>query len=123
MCTSLTHQATLLHQQQNFGLAAESFLQAIKLQQPLAEQFATVSLYQIAYIQSLWGLSEISVAQNEPGEAIGYLETAIDRLQILSSSAPQNRMLQHYLDKLRRRRGELARPSAEDVPTPAATAG
>ncbi len=123
MGTSLTHQATLLHQQQNFGLAAESFLQAIKLQQPLAEQFATVSLYQIAYIQSLWGLSEISVAQNEPGEAIGYLETAIDRLQILSSSAPQNRMLQHYLEKLRRRRGELARPSAEDVPTPAATAG
>tara|TARA_R110002072_G_scaffold303036_1_gene491661 strand:+ start:7140 stop:10337 length:3198 start_codon:yes stop_codon:yes gene_type:complete len=123
MGTSLTHQATLLHQQQNFGLAAESFLQAIELQQPLAEQFATVSLYQVAYIQSLWGLSEISIAQNEPGAAIGYLETAIDRLQILSTSAPQNRMLQHYLEKLRRRRGELARPSAEDVPNPTATAG
>lgn len=123
MGTSLTHQATLLRQEQNFGLAAESFLQAIELQQPLAEQFATVSLYQIAYIQSLWGLSEISIAQNEPAAAIGYLETAIDRLQILSSSAPENRMLEHYLEKLRRRRGELTRPSAEEVPTSAATAG
>lgn len=123
MGTSLTHQATLLYKEQNYGLAAESFLQAIELQQPLAEQFATVSLYQIAYIQSLWGLSEISVAQNESAAAIGYLETAIDRLQILSSSAPENRMLEHYLEKLRRRRGELARPSAEEVPNSAATAG
>jgi hypothetical protein len=32
-------------------------------------------------------------------------------------------MLEHYLEKLRRRRGELARPSAEEVPAEAATAG
>lgn len=122
MGTSLCRQALLLQRQESFGLAAESFHQAIDLQQPLAERFATVSLYQVAYLQSLWGLSEISVAQNEPTAAIGYLETAIDRLQILTSNAPRNRMLEHYLEKLRRRRGELARPSAEEVPAAAATA-
>jgi tetratricopeptide (TPR) repeat protein len=123
MGTSLCRQAVLLQRQESYGLAAESFHQAIDLQQPLAERFATVSLYQIAYLQSLWGLSEISVAQNEPAAALGYLETAIDRLQILTSNAPKNRMLEHYLEKLRRRRGELARPSAEEVPAAAATAG
>ena len=123
MGTSLCRQAGLLQRQESFGLAAESFHQAIDIQQPLAERFATVSLYQIAYLQSLWGLSEISVAQNEPAAALGYLETAIDRLQILTSNARKNRMLEYYLEKLRRRRGELARPSSEEVPAAAATAG
>jgi tetratricopeptide (TPR) repeat protein len=123
MGTSLCRQAVLLQRQESYGLAAESFHQAIDLQQPLAERFVTVSLYQIAYLQSLWGLSEISVAQHEPAAALSYLETAIDRLQILTSNAPKNRMLEHYLEKLRRRRGELARPSAEEVPAEAATAG
>jgi serine/threonine protein kinase len=122
MGTSLSRQAISLARQESFGLAAESFHQAIDIQQPLAERFATVSLYQVAYLQSLWGLSQISVAQNEPAAAIGYLETAIDRLQILTSNAPENRMLVYYLEKLRRRRGELARPSAEEVPPAAETA-
>jgi hypothetical protein len=77
----------------------------------------------VAYLQSLLGLSEISVAQNDPAAAVGLLETAIDRLQILTSNDPKNRMLEHYLEKLRRRRGELARPSAEGTPTAATTAG
>ncbi len=123
MGTSLSRQAMLLHQQEDFGLAAESFHQAIELQQPLAERFASVALYQVAYLQSLLGLSEISVAQNDPAAAVGLLETAIDRLQILTSNDPKNRMLEHYLEKLRRRRGELARPSAEGTPTAATTAG
>jgi eukaryotic-like serine/threonine-protein kinase len=120
MGTSLSRQAMLLHRLENFGLAAESFHLAIDLQQPLAERFTSVSLYQVAYLQSLWGLSEISIAQNDPAAAVGFLETAIDRLQILTNNAPQNRMLEHYLEKLRRRRGELTRPSAEDAP-PAST--
>ncbi len=123
MGTSLSRQAILLHQQDNFAAASESFHQAIDLQQPLAVRFASVSLYQIAYLQSLWGLSEVSVKQNDPASAVGFLETAIDRLQILTTSTPQNRMLEHYLEKLRRRRGELTRPSAEETPTAAATAG
>jgi len=123
MGTSLSRQAMLLHRLENFGLAAESFHQAIDLQQPLAERFASVSLYQVAYLQSLWGLSEISIAQNDPAAAVGFLETAIDRLQILTSNAPQNRMLEHYLEKLRRRRGELTRPSAEDARPAATNAG
>ena len=117
MGTSLSRQGTLLRRQKNYELAIESFHKAIEFQRPLAERFTTVSLYQIAYLQSLWGLSEISVAMSQPDEAIGYLETAIDRLQILVNNAPANRMLVRYLEKLRRRRGELARPSAEEVPT------
>jgi eukaryotic-like serine/threonine-protein kinase len=123
MGTSLSRQAGELARQDSFGLAAESFHQAIAIQQPLAERFSTVSLYQVAYLQSLWGLSQISVAQHEPAAAISYLETAIDRLQILTSNAPENRMLGHYLEKLRRRRGELARPSADEVPAATGTAG
>lgn len=123
MGTSLSRQAISLARQESFGLAAESFHQAIDIQQPLAERFTTVSLYQVAYLQSLWGLSQISVAQNELAAAIGYLETAIDRLQILTSNAPENRILIHYLEKLRRRRGELARPSADEVPAAAEMAG
>lgn len=123
MGTSLTRHATSLTHQKSFELASASFHRAIDLQQPLAERFATVSLYQVAYIQSLWGLSQISVAQNDAAAAIGYLETAIDRLQILTSNAPENRMLGHYLEKLRRRRGELARPSADEVPAATGTAG
>lgn len=120
MGTSLSRQAMLLHRLEDFGLAAESFHHAIDLQQPLAERFASVSLYQVAYLQSLWGLSEISIAQKDSAAAVGFLETAIDRLQILTSNTPQNRMLEHYLEKLRRRQGELARPSAEET-SPAAT--
>ncbi|MDG2359903.1 MAG: serine/threonine-protein kinase [Planctomycetaceae bacterium] len=123
MGTSLGRQAMLLRRLEDFGLAAESFHLAIDLQQPLAERFASVSLYQVAYLQSLWGLSEISVAQKDPATAVGFLETAIDRLQILLSNAPKNRMLEHYLEKLRRRRGELARPSAEETPPASTTAG
>ena len=123
MGTSLTRLAMLQLKLDNIDGAEAAFHWAINFQKPLAERFSTVSLYQIAYLQSLWGLSEISVARNEPAAALGYLETAIDRLQILTSNAPKNRMLEHYLEKLRRRRGELARPSAEEVPVEAATAG
>ena len=123
MGTSLGRQAMLLRRLDDFGLAAESFHLAIDLQQPLAERFASVSLYQVAYLQSLWGLSEISVEQKDPATAVGFLQTAIDRLQILLNNAPKNRMLEHYLEKLRRRRGELARPSAEETPTASTTAG
>ena len=116
MATSLTRQATSLSRQKNFGPAAESFQQAIALQRPLAERFATVSLYQVAYLKSLWGLSEISLAQQDTDTAIGHLDTAIDRLQVLTNGDSKSRMLERYLEKLRRRRREVTTPPAAGKP-------
>lgn len=122
MGTSLCRQAISLGRQKEFGPAAESFQQAIDLQQPLAERFATVSLYQIAYLQSLWGLSEVSLAQQDTDAAIGHLDTAIDRLQVLTNGDPDNRMLKRYLEKLRRRR-EVIDLSTGDKPVSPVGAG
>ncbi len=116
MGTSLSRMGVLLQAQKNFEPAADAFHQAIVWQRPLAERFSTMSLYQVAYLQSLWGLSEVSLAQGDPAAAIGYLETAIDRLQILTRNTPENRMLVHYLEKLRRRRHEMTRPSDSAKP-------
>ncbi|NQV28518.1 MAG: protein kinase [Rhodopirellula sp.] len=116
MGTSLSRMGILLQRQESYGLAADCFHQALDFQQSLAERFSTVSLYQIAYLQTLWGLSEISAAQQNSVGAVGYLDAAIERLQFLTSAAPGNRMLDRYLEKLRRRRHEMAQPSSSANP-------
>jgi serine/threonine protein kinase len=122
MGTSLCRQAISLSRQKEFGPAAESFQQAINLQQPLAERFVTVSLYQVAYLQSLWGLSEVSLAQQETEAAIGHLDTAIDRLLVLTNGDSKSRMLERYLEKLRRRRREVTTPPVVEPSAPPAAA-
>lgn len=117
--TSLSRLGILLQARKDFEAAADAFLQAIQLQQPLAERFASMSLYQVAYLQSLWGLSEVRLIQQNPDAAAEQLDTAIRRLQVLTSNSPENRMLGRYLDTLRRRRREIEEPPAAEAPAKA----
>lgn len=123
MGTSLTRLGTVLHQQKKDDEAVDAFTDALAWQRPLSERFSTVPLYQVVYLQSLWGLSEISLARNDPAAAIAHLDTAIERLQVLTDSDSKSRMLAHYLEKLRRRRREITQPSGTKLPVKTGAAG
>lgn len=121
--TSLSRLGMLLQAQKDYEPAADAYQNAIALQQPLAERFSSMSLYQVAYLQSLWGLSEVRLIQQNKTAAIEQLDTAIQRLQILTGNSPENRMLSRYLDTLRRRRNEISPPTAAEVPAKSSNAG
>lgn len=104
MGSALNRLATILRSQDRNEEAMDCFENSIVWQLPLADRYPTASLYQIAYLQSLKGLSEIHIDAGDDVQGMEYLDQAIGRLEQLTEEESGSRFLDRYLSQLKRLR-------------------
>jgi tetratricopeptide (TPR) repeat protein len=86
--------------------ARETYRQAIVLEESLSQEFPSLLPGAIALAESLKQLADVEVALGRPEEAVGYLESAIGRLERFPKGNAA-RFLPPMIERLRERRRAL----------------
>ncbi len=102
--------------------AEAGYRRAIEIQRPLAARYPSTSIYQVAYVKSLAGLSDLHKGRGQLAEAKSDLDQAIAVLHNFLTQHGEDYLLQRFKDQLQKRRDRLheppSPPSAEPLPAP-----
>ena len=102
----------------NYEAAALYYRRAMRLQGPLAEQYPSVALYQIAYAQSLLGMAEVADERQQHEAALGHLNTAIELLEHRVEQRGESWVFRRFLARLHEKRHSLQRGAESEQAEP-----
>ena len=119
---ALRRLASLQQSAHQIEQAEVGYRRAIDIQRPLAARYPSTSIYQVAYVKSLAGLSDLNKGRGQLAEAKSDLDKAIAALHDFLTQHGEDHLLKTFKDQLQRRRDRLneppSPPSAEPMPAP-----
>lgn len=119
---ALRRLASLQQSAHQLDRAAAGYRRAIDIQRPLAARYPSTSIYQVAYVKSLAGLSDLHKGRGELSDAQTNLDQAIAVLNDFLTQHSEDYLLKKFKEQLQKRRDRLneppSPPSAESVLTP-----
>ncbi len=119
---ALRRLASLQQSAHQYEQAESGYRRAIEIQRPLAARYPSTSIYQVAYVKSLAGLSDLNKGRGQLAEAKIDLDLAIAALQHFLTQHKEDYLLKRFKEQLQKRRDRLneplSPPSAEPMPVP-----
>lgn len=119
---ALRRLASLQQSAHQYEQAESGYRRAIEIQRPLAARYPSTSIYQVAYVKSLAGLSDLNKGRGQLAEAKIDLDLAIAALQHFLTQHKEDYLLKRFKEQLQKRRDRLneplSPPSSEPMPVP-----
>ncbi len=119
---ALRRLASLQQSANQIEQAEAGYRRAIEIQRPLAARYPSTSIYQVAYVKSLAGLSDLNKGRGQLAEAKTDLDKAIAALHDFLTQHGEDYLLMRFKEQLQKRRDRLneplSPPSAEPMPGP-----
>ncbi len=119
---ALRRLASLQQSAHQIEQAESGYLRAIEIQRPLAARYPSTSIYLVAYVKSLAGLSDLNKGRGQLAEAKTDLDKAIAVLHDFLTQHGEDYLLMRLKEQLQKRRDRLneppSPPSAEPMPVP-----